>query len=124
MEALSKYLAKLGGQLEPGWRCQVRKRAGPGNRVDTYFNSPHGEKFRSALSCLLRHASPLPPVARCCSAESAASWKSCALTLLQAKKIEGHAWFSCFPIGNEYVAQTTTGADGTRLQQSNLRVML
>ncbi len=46
MATLSKYIAKLGGQLEPGWRCQVRKRAGPGNRVDTYFSSPAGEKFR------------------------------------------------------------------------------
>ena len=53
MGALTKYLAKLGGQLGPGWHCQVRKRAGPGNRVDTYFNSPAGEKFRCALPCML-----------------------------------------------------------------------
>lgn len=48
MEVLSKYVAKLGGRLGGGWRCNVRKRAGPGNRVDTYFISPAGEKFRCA----------------------------------------------------------------------------
>ncbi len=46
MATLRKYIAKLGGQLEPGWRCQVRKRSGPGTRVDTYFISPAGVKFR------------------------------------------------------------------------------
>lgn len=47
LEVLRTYIASLGGELEAGWQCEVRKRAaGGGTRADAYYTSPGGVRFR------------------------------------------------------------------------------
>lgn len=103
MGALTKYLAKLGGQLGPGWRCQVRKRAGPGNRVDTYFHSPAGEKFRYAVPCMLSFLLSAVvwvsfrvwsfPLSRSFLAEPSCEAKYCLLNMLPGRASFQHLCF-------------------------------
>jgi hypothetical protein len=48
MRTLEAAVAKLGGQLPPGWRCAVKTRVGPNGaaRNDAFYTSPDGAHFR------------------------------------------------------------------------------
>lgn len=50
LQKLEEYIVSLNGELQTGWRAEVVKRTGgkvAGKVKDTYFYSPHGQRFRS-----------------------------------------------------------------------------
>lgn len=47
---LVEYIHSIGGELEPGWRAEIRVRVSGANKSsDTYFFSPYGQRYRSRL---------------------------------------------------------------------------